>query len=236
VEADSAFGEAYRLNAGFLHGLTLYKAALAQWMAGNGERAQERFRQFLDKRREDQDPLAGYWEARWLCLTKGEDAAITAIEKWTAQAAAGDAKALGLAQAAIWRLAKGHMKQAQELSRLSLAEARSPAARAAAAAAVFAAGPQASGRAPDSWLAHRLLLRGRFAEAIPVLERMCSRGTPGENGSAAALLAWAYLESGKAGEAHRRAAKFPIPAAAAEDIFEFLPYSRLPAVRKALRL
>lgn len=236
VEADNAFSEAYRLNAGFLQGLTLYKAALALRMAGNGEKAEERFRQFLEKRRQDQDPLAGYWEARWICLTVGEDAAITALEKWSAQAAAGDVKALGLAQTAIWQLAKGRAREALETSRLSMSEARSPAAKAAAAAAVFVSGPQTAGRVPDSWLAYRLLLRGRFAEAVPILERMRSRGTPGETGSATALLAWSYLETGRTEEAKRAAGRFPIPAAAAEDIFEFLPFSRLPAVRKALGL
>ncbi len=235
-EADKAFAEAYRLNPGFLQGLTLYKAALAQWMAGDGEKAGERFRQFVEKRRQDQDPLAGYWEARWLCLAKGEDAAITAIDEWTAQAPAGDAKALGLAQAAVWCMARGRTKQAQESSRLAMAEARSPAAKAAAAAANYVVNPQAAVRGPDSWLAYRLLLRGKSGEAIPVLERICSRGTPSEHGSAQALLAWAYLETGKTKDARRAAAKFPIPTAAAEDIFEYLPYAKLPKVRKALGL
>lgn len=236
VDADNAFSEAYRLNAGFLQGLTLYKAALALRMAGNGEKAEERFRQFLEKRRQDQDPLAGYWEARWLCLTVGEDAAIAALEKWLAQAAAGDVKALGLAQTAIWQLARGRTREAQEASRLSMAEARSPAVKAAAAAAVFTAGSQEAGRVPDLWLAYRHLLRGKFAEAVPILERVCSKGTPSETGGATALLAWAYLETGKTEEARRAASRFPIPAAAAEDIFEYLPFSRLPAVRKALGL
>lgn len=235
-DADNAFSEAYRLNAGFLQGVTLYKAALALRMAGNGEKAEERFRQFLEKRRQDQDPLAGYWEARWLCLTAGEDAAITALEKWSAQAAAGDVKALGLAQTAAWLLAKGRTREAQEAGRLSMSQARSPAVKAAAAAAVFTSAPEGSGRVPDSWLAYRYLLRGKYTEAVPILERICSKGTPSETGSATALLAWAYLETGKTEEARRAASRFPIPAAAAEDIFEFLPFSRLPAVRKALGL
>jgi len=234
ADADKAFGEAYRLNSGFLSGRTLYKAALAQWAGGNRQKAAERFREFMEARRNEGDPLCAYWEARWLHLNGDSAAALEKLQTWVASAAEGDPKAIGLAQMAVWQMATDRQKPAEETSRRALAAARTPLARTAASAAAIVCAGRAPEQAPDAWIAYRLLLAGKTAEAIPLLERIRKRGTPSETGAATALLAWAYLETGKQEEARRLAGRFPIPSAGADDLFEFLIYPRFLAVRKAL--
>lgn len=235
-EAERAFLDGHRLNPSFLNGLELYKAALARWLSGDLPGAKNHFEKFIEQRTKSNDPMAGYLKARWDYITGQPAEAVRSLQDWIQQAPEGDARALGLAQLAVWNAAGGDWAAAARMARQAFAQARTPVARSVAASAVYLAQPEAVKTPPETWKAYGWLVRKRFGEAVPLLERIASRGAPTETGNAAALLAWAYLESGKRQEAKTAAEHFPIPGGSAEDLFEFLIYPRILEIRRELGL
>src|SRR5262249_45870533 len=66
-------------------------------------------------------------------------------------------------------------------------------------------------QARDVMLAYALLFGRGFAAALPILERMYARSTPASEENLAALLAWAYVESGRIADAAPLLRLEPIP-------------------------
>lgn len=236
AEAERAFLEGHRMNPSFLNGLELYKAALARWMSGDLAGAGEHFRKFIDQRTQNGDRMASYLKARWEYVTGKPADAMRELQNWIQQASASDARALGLAQLAVWNVAGGNREAALRQAREAFSLARSPGVRFDAAAALYVAQPGAVKTAPDIWKAYAALLEKRFGDAAILLDKIAGRGAPTETGYAQTLLAWAYLELGKREEAKILAERCPIPSGSPEDIFEFLVYPRILEVRRNLGL
>jgi tetratricopeptide (TPR) repeat protein len=69
AEAAKTFLEAHGKQPGMLQGGHLFRAALAQRLAGNSAEADRTFAQYVDFRRKLKDPLAGQREAVWMYMT-----------------------------------------------------------------------------------------------------------------------------------------------------------------------
>ena len=78
-----------------------------------------------------------------------------------------------------------------------------------------------------------LLLGGKFADAIPVLKEIESRTAPNPTDPVPALLAWALVESGRAGEAKPYLRFTPTPSPAPGP-YEALIYPRVFELRKRI--
>ena len=71
-----------------------------------------------------------------------------------------------------------------------------------------------------------MMLARKYAEALPLLEKNYSETNPSFDGQIRTLLAWAYVENGRAADAKKLVALYPIPLSAGDPMFASLIFPR----------
>jgi tetratricopeptide (TPR) repeat protein len=116
ADAEKAFVRAHDLNAAFLSGGDLRKAAYAHWLAGDLAGADKLFARYLDFRAKLKDPSVEGQHAAWEYATGRKDQAIAILQKSPSPQA--------MEQVRVWR---GEAKLASDLDQLKKAyEASQP--------------------------------------------------------------------------------------------------------------
>jgi tetratricopeptide (TPR) repeat protein len=116
AEAEKAFLRAHDLNAAFLAGGDLRKAAYAHWLAGDLAGADKLFARYLDFRAKLKDPSIEGQHAAWDYITGRKDQAIATVQKTPSPQA--------VEQVRVWR---GEAKLPSDLDQLKKAyEASQP--------------------------------------------------------------------------------------------------------------
>jgi tetratricopeptide (TPR) repeat protein len=110
AEAEKAFLRAHDLNAAFLAGADLRKAAYAHWLAGDLPGADKLFDRFLDFRARLKDPGVEWEHAAWEFATGRKDPAIARVEKMASPQASVELR--------VWR---GDVKLPSDLDQLKKA-------------------------------------------------------------------------------------------------------------------
>jgi hypothetical protein len=111
------------------------------------------------------------------------------------------------------------------LARFLVAAPASPAEWAARAERLFPSANQASLR--DTAVAYALLLEKEFARASPILKEQYDRANPTSDESVRILLAWSWLETGRALDAAPLLRLNPIPAQAGPGTLVSLYFPRI---------
>ncbi len=215
-EAERRFLAAHGLNANFLGGEPLWKAAQCRLWKGDPETAEQLFQQFIEQRKALGDPHTALVSALWDYLTGRRDRAMQALEAYSGSSATSrPAAAAALAHLALWSLETGSRERARSYAlKAQTLAAGSPAAVLAKAAAVVT--QPASARnileervkqafpepAEHPWaqqtLGVALLAAGQHRQAADVLGELLKTTHPFADGGVSLLLAWALLESGNA--------------------------------------
>ena len=191
------------------------------------------FQRYLALLQHSQGALAGYQQAQWEFLTGRHKAAMDRLEKLV-PTVEGEAQALALCQLSIWKLESGDSKAAADLAAQAVPGARSPRLRNRSAVCRFlAAMPVPSSGSPLADAYARLFER-KFAEAVPLLEGLYRETNPTNDGQIRTLLAWAYVETGRAKEAQQLVARSPIPFSSGEPLFAGLIFPRYFYLRGAV--
>jgi tetratricopeptide (TPR) repeat protein len=223
--AEQYFLQAQQKNPGEFGGGELIKAAEARLMTGDLPGADGIYQRYLGLLRHSQGPLAGYQQGQWEFLTGRRKAAIARLEK-LAPTLEGEAKALALCQLSMWKLETGDSKTAGDLAGQAVTNARSPRLRNLSAVCRFLASmPTAPSGLPVADL-YALLFQRKFAEAIAGLETLYRDTNPAADGQVRVLLAWAYVETGRAKEAQDLLSRTPIPLSSGEPLFADLMFPR----------
>jgi tetratricopeptide (TPR) repeat protein len=231
--AEHYFLQAHEKNPAEFAGGELIKAAQARLMLGDLPAGDAIFQRYLALLQHSQGALAGYQQAQWEFLTGRRKAAIARLEKLV-PTVEGDAQALALCQLSIWKLETGDSKAAAELAAQAVPGARSPRLRNLSAVCRFlAAMPVPSSGSPLADAYARLFER-KFAEAVPLLEGLYRETNPTNDGQIRTLLAWAYVETGRAKEAQQLVARSPIPFSSGEPLFAGLIFPRFFYLRGAV--
>jgi tetratricopeptide (TPR) repeat protein len=233
ARAERYFLQAHEKNPAEFSGGELIKAAQARLMMGDLPAADVIFQRYLGLLQHSQGALAGYQQAQWDFLTGRRKAGIARLEK-LAPTLDGDAQALALSQLSIWKLETGDSKAAADLASQAVSRARSPRLRnLSAVCRLVTAMPAGSSGSPAAD-AYALLFERKFAEAVPVLEALYRQMNPTSDAEIRTLLAWAYIETGRASEAQHLVARFPIPLSSGEPLFAELIFPRYLYLRGAV--
>src|SRR5260370_30229078 len=78
-----------------------------------------------------------------------------------------------------------------------------------------------------------LMLARKYAEALPSIEKIYRETNPSFDGQVRTLLAWAYVENGRAADAQKLVALYPIPLTAGDPLFASLIFPRFLFLRGA---
>jgi Tfp pilus assembly protein PilF len=235
-EAQGDYLAAAQKNPDFYGGVDFLKAATARLMSGDTAGADDAARQYFAARTAAHDPLVEFQQAEWQWIGGRRKAAYQQMEKLAAGPQR-EMAAHATAEMALWNLMMGNREAAAALAEKSLTLA-TPAAAETASVARFLAQPAAS---PAEWaaraerlapnpaqaairntaLAYALLLAKQYQAAAPVLEQLYSEGQSAGEG-VPILLAWTYLETGRAAEAAALLRFNPIlPTAGLEPFMSF---------------
>ncbi len=231
--AEKYFLQAHEKNAAEFAGGELIKAAQARLMLGDLPAADAIFNRYLGLLQHSQGALAGYQQAQWEFLTGRRKAAVDRLEKLV-PALQGEGQALALCQLSIWKLETGDSKAAAQLAAQAVPSARSPRLRNLSAVCRFLAAmpaPSSGSRVAD---AYALLFERKFAEAVPLLEGVYRETNPAADSQVRTLLAWAYVESGRAKDAQQLLDRSPIPLSSGEPLFADLIFPRYLYLRGAV--
>ena len=201
------FLEAHKLDANHAGGHEPVRAALAYYLAGDRNRADQVFNEWLALRTAQGDSLAPTRKLIW--------------QRWTKVSTRNSELPFDSAIRALWALEDGNRAQAAQLG-IAVAKnpASPPAARNTAGMALLLAQPSASAdvwtqrigaavrdpsaaRAGQQLLAWALLLDGKPAEAATVLRPLFDRTAPTQSNEARILLATALLRSKQLEEARK---------------------------------
>ncbi|MCZ2075219.1 MAG: hypothetical protein HUU41_09270 [Bryobacteraceae bacterium] len=241
-EAESYYLAAHRKNPSFLGSATLLKAAHARWMAGDRAGADTIFQQYRDALRQAKFPLAELQAARWEHLTGRMQQGMERLEKFAA-AAQGDIRSLAFSQLAVWKLAAGDRNGAAQSGAEGTKSAGNPATSVTAylAAAAIRGGMSGGGQPVSPALrdyasAYGALFEKRFADAVPLLERLYGQSSFTSGRHVELLLAWACIETGALDRARKLLQTYPLPVIQPEEIFAFLEYPRVLELRKKVGL
>jgi tetratricopeptide (TPR) repeat protein len=231
-EAEKRFLEAGQLNRGEFGGAELLKAAEAGLMADHLKDADGLFRKYDGVVRGAQRFRATYQFAQWEFLTGRRKLAMEGIERILPSMDA-DTRSVALCQLAIWKLQTGDSKTAAALSNRAAELAVSARARSLSALCRAVLGP-GDGTEPRIAGAYALLFAGKFSEATPLLELLYRETNPLEDAQIRTLLAWAYVETGRAADAGRLLRTYPLPLSSGEPIFASMIFPRYLFLRGAV--
>jgi tetratricopeptide (TPR) repeat protein len=220
--AEKYFLEASAKNPAVQGGEELLKAAQARLMTGDLPGADGLFQKHL---KTAQPELAGYRQAQWEFLTGRRKAGMQHLEQVLANLP-GEGPAVGACQLSIWKLQTGDSKGALSMADQAMRGAKSPAVQNMGATCLaLAEGSTAISGSPVA-NAFGLMLAHRYADALPLIEKIYRQTNPSFDGQVRALLAWAYVENGRAAEAKQLVALYPIPLAAGDPLFASLIFPR----------
>lgn len=239
-DAEQLYLAAYKKSPGFLGGADLFKAAMARLMTGDVAGADGIARQ-------GKGELASSAEWMWLSGRRREAFARLSAE---APRLPREAQSRAYAELAIWAALMGDRAAASSAGQQAVATA-TQAGMPVAAVAKFMTLPSASEEewrsragqmfpnAPansirDYALAYALLLDGKFAAATPLLEQMYARTPANGDRGPAIELAWALIETGKAGDAAPLLKLNPVPNFGPTSVFTPLYFPRLFQLRSAV--
>jgi tetratricopeptide (TPR) repeat protein len=221
-EAGQFYVQAAGKDPSFLAGGEWLKAAMASLMTGDIAGADALHKRYLEAHAAAHDPAVDLRAAEWHWVSGRRQEACREIEGLARGAAQGPMReiaARALAELAIWRASLGDrdgagraLRQAQALS------GPSPAPLTRAAAILLQPPADLPADPPDSTAtlaaACGLLLDRRFQPAAALLARLYAGAAPGNDEGIPILLAWAYLETGRAADAAPLLRFNPIPPAA----------------------
>jgi tetratricopeptide (TPR) repeat protein len=136
-----------------------------------------------------------------------------------------DARSAALCQLSIWKLQTGDSKTAVELADRAAETAVSARSRGMSALCRGVVNP-GGGSGSRITNAYALLFAGKFSEATPLLELLYRETNPLEDAQIRTLLAWAYVEAGRAAQADRLLRIYPIPLSSGEPMFASMIFPR----------
>ena len=231
--AEKYFLQAQQKNPVEFGGGELIKAAQARLMAGDLPQADALFQRYLALLQHSQGGLAGYQQAQWEFLTGRRKAAMSRLGK-LAPGLQGDAKALVSCQLSIWKLETGDSKAAADLASDAVASAQSPRLRGTSALCRYLSTMPATSSGSAGGDAYAKLLERKFAEASALLEPIYRETNPATDAQVRVLLAWSYVEAGKAADARKLVDLYPIPLSAGEPLFASFIFPRFFYLRGAV--
>jgi Tfp pilus assembly protein PilF len=240
-EAEGYYLAAAKKNPDFYGGVDFLKAATARLMSGDTAGADDAARQYFAARTAAHDPLVEFRQVEWQWISGRRKAAYQQMEKLAAGPQR-EMAAHATAEMALWSLMMGNREAAAALAEKALAMA-TPASAETATLARFLAQPAAS---PAEWaaraqrlapnpaqatirntaLAYALLLAKQYQAAAPVLEQLYGHGQSAGEG-VPVLLAWTYLETGRAAEAAALLHFNPIPPTVGLEPFTSFYFPRI---------
>jgi len=204
----------------------LLKAAQARLMTGDLPGADGLFQKYLGAIQTGQRELAGYQQAQWEFLTGRRKAGMQRLEQILTKLP-GEGPAVAACQLSIWKLQTGDSVGAVGMADQAARNARSPAVRnMSAMCRAVAEGSRADSNSPVA-NAFGLMLAHKYAEALPIIEKIYRETNPSFDGQVRTLLAWAYVENGRAADAKPMVALYPIPLSAGDPLFASLIFPRL---------
>lgn len=240
-EAEGYYLAAAKKNPDFYGGVDFLKAATARLMSGDTAGADDAARQYFAARTAAHDPLVEFRQVEWQWISGRRKAGYQQMEKLAAGPQR-EMAAHATAEMALWSLMMGNREAAAALAEKALAMA-TPASAETATLARFLAQPAAS---PAEWaaraqrlapnpaqatirntaLAYALLLAKQYQAAAPVLEQLYGQGQSAGEG-VPVLLAWTYLETGRAAEAAALLHFNPIPPTVGLEPFTSFYFPRI---------
>ena len=252
-EAEQFYLAARAKAPAFLNGGELLKAGQARLMTGDVPGATKLFDRYLAERQAARDPFAELHAAAWSWQTGGRRAAIQRLDDLARADETGPLREVASranAQTALWLLELGDRAGAAERARKAMAQAV-PATAEIATEAVFLTQPEASA---DEWAAraarafpepaqagprdysraYAFLFAKEFQRAAKVLQEIYQRPSSNLDDGLAVLLAWAYTETGRWGDAETLLRLNPLPQAAGLPMFSSLHFPRIFFLRGAV--
>jgi Flp pilus assembly protein TadD len=222
---DFAGAEKYFLQASAKNPAELLKAAQARLMTGDLSGADGLFQKYVSGIQANQRELAGYQQAQWEFLTGRRKAGMQRLEQILTKLP-GEGPAVGACQLSIWKLQTGDPKGAVSMADQAVKSAQSPAIRnMSAMCRAVAEGSKANSNSPVA-NAFGLMLARKYVEALPVIEKIYGETNPSFDGQVRTLLAWAYVENGRAADAKQFVALYPIPLSAGDPLFASLIFPK----------
>ncbi len=247
-EAEQSYLSAISKEPHFEQDGPIFKASVALLMAGDIAAADAMAGRYLASRVAEKDPAVEYRRAEWNWAAGRRTPAIAQLEAFAKTSEAGPLRELGArayAELAVWQILLGDASAAGRASAKSTALA-GPASAPSAGVARFLVQPAAS---PEEWarragnpndavqqyaLAYALLAGSQFGPAASVLERLYSNGSGSNAEGLPVLLAWAYVETGRAKQAQDLVRLNFIPGSSGTGPFWAFYFPRLFQVRAAL--
>ncbi len=234
AEAEKRFLEANQQNRAEFGGAEGVKAAEALLMSDRLKDADTLFRKNEAAIEGAQKLRAAYQFAQWEFLTGRRKFAMQGLER-ILPGLDPDTRAAALCQLAIWKLQTGDSKTAAELSSRAVELAVSPRTRGLSALCQAVVTP-GSGASSGSRIAdaYALLFTGKFSDATPLLESLYQETNPLEDAQIRTLLAWAYVETGRAVDAAKLTRTYPLPLSSGEAMFASIIFPRYLFLRGAV--
>lgn len=246
-EAENFYLEAAKKDAAGLGGGDLRKAAMARLMSGDIAGAASFASQYAQRRAQLRDPLVDYYQAEWLWVSGNRREAYQRLEEFARRVQDSplkEAAAEAYAELAVWSVALGNRAGAALVAQKA-EQLAGPASGATVAIARFLAEPAASSaewsvRADRAFpqpaekpvkeraLVYALLADRQFPAASAILKFLYEDAAPGTNNEdIPVLLAWCYLETGRAKEAAPLLRFNPLPASTGVQPFQVFFFPRL---------
>jgi len=226
--AEKYFLEADKRNAAEFNGADMLKAAQARLMTGDLAGADALFDRYAKRR-----SRMPFESAQWRFVTGRRAAAMEAVETML-PSLAGDARSLASNQLAIWKFLTGDKKTAEQLASQAAESALGPAARNLSGSIQAILDPSARPAGSRLEDAYEQLFSGKFAEATPLLETLYRQSDPHNDGEIRTLLAWTYVQTGRADAARSLIDTYPIPLSSSDLMFVSLIFPRFLFVRGAV--
>lgn len=202
AEASSSFLKAHEMDARFLDGQPLWKAAYCRLMEGDRARADELHGRFLLTHLAPRSPARAVWQARWLHLTGRQREAVAMLTPLVANTKLPPEVRVSGAQALVW---------------MHLA-ANEPDQAAAIAGDILAKLP------PEQGAAYRSLLEGRPEEGAKAWAAVKERQNDPTGGAAHQFLAWSLVSAGAFDTARKLDDVFLVPQPALDQPFPSLAF------------
>jgi len=245
-QAESFYLQAARKDPRFQGGGDLWKAAMARLMNGDGAGADTLAQQYIEAREAAKDPVAEYRKAEWSWIGGRRKSACQRLETFARGAETGPLRELAsraYSQLAVWSLVLGDRAAAAQFSQKGALLA-GPSSAGVAMMARFLAEPPApasewSVRAERLFpnpsenalknfaLAYALLLGRQFQPASLLLKQLYDGATPSADPSVPVMLAWTWLEAGRANDAAPLLRLNPIPSTNGVSLFAPFYFPRI---------
>ena len=245
-EAENLYLQAAKKDPNFESGGDLWKAAMARLMSGDVSGADTIAQQHIQAREAAKDPVAEYRKAEWSWISGRRRAACQRLETFARGAENGPLREFAsraYSQLAVWSLVLGDRAAATELAQKGALLA-GPSSAGAAMVARFLAEPPASS---SEWsvraerlfpnasensiknfaLVYALLLGRQFQPASLLLKELYGGASLAADPSLPVMLAWTWLETGRAGDAAPLLRLNPIPSVNGVSLFAPFYFPRM---------